>query len=118
MSFGLLIRDEDGNVILDADTFTVRLVATVSLGAGQFAGPVRLPCPAARAGMFAATTPLAVWSFPQVEPWERTSPGAKLAASCTPMPIVTVENGAVVCSPPRSRTVFKGPLLIYVLTNV
>lgn len=63
MTTGLLIKDSSGRVVMDPNTFTVRMVTAFNHYGGQMAfGEQRLiSVPAARTGMFVQLSPL--WQY-------------------------------------------------------
>lgn len=114
MSHGLLIRDAGGGVVIGPDTFTVRLVASVRVPAGTWGSTLRVPVPLARAGMFAAGTPLGAITAVEVAPYANTNMqypnvGAR-------MPAFTVGDGYVDLRPPMAGGLFDGGILMYVFT--
>jgi len=117
MTTGLLIKDENGRVVIGPDTFTVRLVARVLLPAGVYTAPVRLNCPKARIGMFAVRSPLRNNPIPALIGYNDDYTSAT-KGNWTRLPTVGVEDGALVCRPSGSNTVFDGNIDLLVMANV
>lgn len=117
MSTGLLIKDENGRVVIAPDTFTVRLIARVLLPVGVYAAPVRLSCPKARLGMFVVCSPLRNIPIPGLIGYNDDYTSAT-KATWTRFPTARVEDGAVVCAPSGSNTVFDGNIDLMVMANV
>lgn len=117
MSMGLLIKDSSGRVIIGPDTFTVRLIARVLLPEGVYNTSIWLSCPKARLGMFVVRSPLRNIPIPgPIGYYDDYTSVTK--ATWTRFPTVWVEDGAVVCAPPGSNTVFDGNIDLMVMANV
>lgn len=121
MAFGLITNNENGDRVIDSNTFTVRLVATKVLRLGQMAAGsvVHIPVPDAKVGMFAQVTPLFGVPLNQtlgiVDEGEKTPYSDRIPAA----PTVTVENGsiAVAASANAGGGGTLGDCAVYVLAN-
>lgn len=123
MSIGLLVKDADGRVIIDPDTFTVRLVRTVYVGGGRRWAPLKVAVPEAKSGMFATATPVAQYPMScrysdiQNANWQ-SDLGDYHFQTTTRMPVFDVTDGAITLRPPMSGGCFDGNLHIYLFVNV
>lgn len=120
MTFGLLIKDRQGRVVLDPDTFTVRLIATFEVPPGAWTVPVRFSIPLAAAGMFATASPKGQFQY-QPNPLQYVSNSSRGPGPVgTRMPGFLVGDGFVELFPPMpgSGAGFDGNLLVYVFAYI
>lgn len=117
MTHGLVIKDSSGRVVIDPDTFTVRLIATFQVPSGSWSSAIRFPVPLAAEGMFATATPLGQFRYAP-NPIQRF--GDSGGPVGTRMPGFRVGAGYVELFPPMpgAGAGFDGNLLVYVFAYI
>lgn len=120
MTTGLLIKDENGRVVIGPDTFTTRYVASFVIPAGTWGSVMRYPVPLAKSGMFAAACVLGGYQsvFGHNGGWYAYQ-GERFALSLPRMPALRVGDGWVEAYPPGgSRTRWSGNVQVLVFTYI
>lgn len=125
MVMGLVIRDAAGKVILDPNTFTVRMVAEVEVRRGNMApnARIRISVPQARAGMFAQVSPLRAYPSGQNLYGSRLYPNGFIVDTSRVdnlqcVPYAEVGNGYVdLVAYNIAGSVAHADVVVYVLSN-
>lgn len=125
MKQGLLVKDASGRVLLDPDTFTVRLVTSLYFPAGSYRGTVRLNCPQARTGMFAVGVSDQPWSgdgrsigFYDTNPRPWTTTVNSALSRARRMAAFRVGEGYIEAFSPSPGVLFHGGQYVYLFTDV
>lgn len=115
MSFGLLVKDAVGRTVIDPDTFTVRLVKTVTVGNGTWTAPLRISVAGVAAHMFGTAVPANQLVTDAVYTGRYERQGDFIGID---MPAVRIGDGYVELYPPMAGGSFMGGVIIYVFTNI